>query len=162
MLGHSTVEPEHLLLAFSRRWQVSDLLGERGVAARDLHAAIVRGDGVGDELVLGRLPRSRAAEEVLQRAVAVAAEGGERRPEAVHVLLALADDGRVQAILDALGLHDLKGLVHAQHPARGAPLSAAQVRAELVRAAMADESRPLRPPVPAFERFTPDARGGVA
>ena len=161
MLGRSTVEPEHLLLAFSRRWQVRDLLGERGVAARDLHAAIVRSDGEGDELVLGRLPRSRAAEEVLQRAVAVAAQRGERRPDAVHVLLALADDGRVQAILDDLGLHDLPELVNAKHPPRGAPLSDAQVRAELVRASMTEESRPLRAPVPAFERFTPDARRAV-
>jgi hypothetical protein len=161
MLGRSTVEPEHLLLAFSRRWQVRDLLGERGVAARDLHAAIVRSDGVGDELVLGRLPRSRAAEEVLQRAVAVAAQRGERRPDAVHVLLALANDGRVQAILDELGLDDLRGLVNAKHPPRGPPLSDAQVRAELVRAAMTEESRPVRAPVPAFERFTPAARRAV-
>jgi len=61
MLGRSTVQPEHLLLAFSRRrrGRVRDLLGERGVTARELHAAIVGVDGVGDELVLGRLPRSR-------------------------------------------------------------------------------------------------------
>jgi ATP-dependent Clp protease ATP-binding subunit ClpA len=97
MLGRSSVEPEHLLLAFSRRrrGRVSDLLGERGITARDVHAAIVGAVGMGDELVLGRLPRSRATEEVLQRAVVVAAERGDRRPEAVHVLLALADDGRV-------------------------------------------------------------------
>ena len=111
--------------------------------------------------MLGRLRRSRASEEVLLRAVAVAAERGERRPDGVHVLLALVDDGRVQAILDDLGLDDLRGLVDAQHPARGAPLSDAQARAELVKAAMAEESRPARPPVPAFERFTPDARRAV-
>ena len=116
---------------------------------------------MGDELVLGRLPRSRAAEEILQRAVAVAAERGERRPDAVHVLLALADDGRVEAILHDLGLDDLQRLVDEHEPARGAPLSEAQVRTELVRAAMAEDRRPLRAPVPAFERFAPDARRAV-
>jgi hypothetical protein len=160
MLGRSSVEPEHLLLAVSRHRQgpVSDLLGERGITARELHAAIVAAVGMGDELVLGRLPRSRAAEEILQRAVAVAAERGERRPDAVHVLLALAEDGRVGAILQALGLADLKRLVDEHEPARGAPLSDAQVRTELVRAAMTEDRRPVRAPVPAFERFTPDAR----
>jgi hypothetical protein len=69
----------HLLLAFSRGRQVRDLLGERSITVRELHAAIVRVDGIGDELVLGRLPRSRAAEEVLQRAVVVTTERGERR-----------------------------------------------------------------------------------
>src|ERR1700761_3278430 len=58
MLGRSRVEPEHLLLAFSRRGRVRDLLGQRGVGARQVHAAVVGADGVGDELVLGRLPRS--------------------------------------------------------------------------------------------------------
>ena len=64
MLGRSQVEPVHLLLAFARRGEVADLLGERGITARVLHAAVLAGDGMGDELVLGRLPRSRASEEV--------------------------------------------------------------------------------------------------
>lgn len=121
MLGRSSVEPEHLLLAFSgrRRGRVSDLLGERGITARDVQAAIVGAVGMGDELVLGRLPRSRATEEVLQRAVVVAAERGERRPGAVHVLLALADDGRVQSMLRDLGLDDLTRLVDEHEPPRG-------------------------------------------
>jgi len=163
MLGRSSVEPEHLLLAFSRRWRIKDLLGERGVTAGDLHAAIVRADGMGDELVLGRLPRSRTAEEVLQRAVAVATERGERHPDAVHIVLALAEDGRAQAILHDVGLDDLQRLVDEHHPPRGAPLSDAQARADLVRAALAEETRPGRAPVPvpAFERFTPDARRAV-
>jgi hypothetical protein len=163
MLGRSRVEPEHLLLALSRRRQgpVGDLLLERGITGRELHAAIVGAVGMGDELVLGRLPRSRAAEAILQRAVAVAADRGERRPDAAHVLLALAEDGRVETILHDLGLDDLPRLVDEHEPARGRPLSDAQVRTELVRAAMAEDRRPLRAPVPAFERFTPDARRAV-
>jgi ATP-dependent Clp protease ATP-binding subunit ClpA len=164
MLGRAIVEPEHLLLAFSRRrqGQVRDLLGERAITVRELHAAIVRADGVGDELVLGRLPRSRAAEEILQRAVAIATERGERRSDAVHVLLALADDGRVQAILYDLGLDNLQRLVDEHHPPRGAPLSDPQERAELVRAAMAEETpRASSRVVPAFERFTSDAHRAI-
>lgn len=111
--------------------------------------------------MLGRLPRSRATEEVLQRAVTVAAARGADRPDAVHVLLALADNGRVGAILHDLGLADLKRLVDHHEPARGAPLSDARVRTELVKAAMTEDRRPLRAPVPAFERFTPDARRAV-
>jgi hypothetical protein len=160
MLGRSRVEPVHLLLAFARRGQASDLLGEQGVTARALHAAVLAGDGLGDELVLGRLPRSRACEEVLQRAVGVAAERGERRPGSAHVLLALAGDDTVQAILRDLDLDDLVRLVDERDPPR-APRSDEQVRAELVRAAMEEQTRPALPPVPAFERFTPDARRAV-
>ena len=115
---------------------------------------------MGDELVLGRLPRSRAAEEVLQRAVGVAAERGERRPGSLHVLLALAGDDGVQAILRDLDLDDLVPLVDELAPPR-APLSDQQVRAELVRAALEEQMRLASPPVPAFERFTPDARRAI-
>lgn len=121
---------------------------------------MVAGDGIGDELVLGRLPRSPASEEVLQRAVEVAAERGQRRPGSVHVLLALAGDDGVQAILRDLGLDDLVRLVDERYPPR-APLSDEQVRAELVRAALEEQLRPALPPVPAFERFTPDARRAI-
>jgi hypothetical protein len=160
MLGRSRVEPQHLLLAFARRGQASDLLGERGINARALHAAVLAGDGMGDELVLGRLPRSRACEEVLQRAIGVAAERGQRRPGSVHVLLALAGDETVQAILRPLDLDDLVRLVDERDPPR-APLSDEQVRGELVRAALEEQTRPACPPVPAFERFTPNARRAV-
>jgi hypothetical protein len=79
----------------------------------------------------------------------------------VHVLLALVDDGRVRAILHDLGLDDLQRPVDEHHPPRGAALSDVQARVELVRAAMAEEPQPARPPVPAFERFTPDARQAI-
>ena len=115
---------------------------------------------MGDELVLGRLPRSPASERVLQRAVEVAAERGARRPGSVHVLLALVEDDDVQAILGGLDLDDLVRLVDEHDPPRAA-LSDEQARAELVRAAMQEQTRPTRAPVPAFERFTPDARRAV-
>jgi Clp amino terminal domain, pathogenicity island component len=161
MLGSPRVEPEHLLLAFSRRGRVRDLLGERGVRARELYEAVVDGNGVGDELVLGRLPRSLAAEKALQQAVVVAAERGERRPDSVHVLLALAADERVRSVLHRVGLDDLTRLVDDHGPPAREPLSDEQVRGELVRAAMDEWQRPARAPVPAFERFTPAARRAI-
>jgi hypothetical protein len=160
MLGRSRVEPVHLLLAFARQGRVEDLLGERGVSARVLHAAVLAGDGIGDELVLGRLPRSSASEEVLQRAVGVAAERGQRRPGSLDVLLALTGDDGVQAVLRDLDLDDLVRLVDERDPSR-ASRSDEQVRAELVRAALEDQTQPARAPVPAFERFTPDARRAI-
>lgn len=160
MLGRSRVEPVHLLLAFARRGPVSDLLAERGITAKALHAAVVAAYGMGDELVLGRLPRSRASEAVLLRAVGVAAVRGQRRPGSVHVLLALAGDDSVQPILRDLGVADLMRLVDERDPP-GASVSDEQIRAELVTVALGQQSRPVRPPVPAYERFTPDARRAV-
>jgi hypothetical protein len=64
-------------------------------------------------------------------------------------------------MLHDLGLDDLKRLVDEHEPPRGASLSDGQTRAELVRAAMAEDHRPVRAPVPAFERFTPDARRAI-
>ena len=145
-------------LAFARWGPVSDLLGDAGVTAGDIYAAVVAGEGRGDELVLGRLPRAPRAETVLQRAVAMAVKRGERRPDGVHVLLALAGDDRVQAILRDLGVDDLPRLVDEHYPPAGPALSHEQVRAELVSAALTPDRRPLRAPVPAFERFTADAR----
>ncbi|HEY3946264.1 MAG TPA: Clp protease N-terminal domain-containing protein [Solirubrobacteraceae bacterium] len=160
MLGRMMVEPEHLLLAFSRRGPVNELLRECGVGAGELYAAVVRAGGLGDDLVLGRLGRSRTAEAVLQRAVAVAAERGQRRPDGVHVLLALAGDERVRALLGGLGLDDLAHVVDERHPP-GSALSDQETRVELVRAAMDETVRRAYVPVPAFERFTPDARRAI-
>lgn len=47
MLGRSRVEPVHLLLAFARHGQVSDLLGERGITALAQHTAALGRDGEG-------------------------------------------------------------------------------------------------------------------
>ncbi len=162
MLGRSRVEPVHLLLAFARSRHVADVLGDRGISARALHAVVLAGDGMGDELVLGRLPRSAASEEVLQRAVEIAAERGQRRPGSLDVLLALAGDDSVRVVLRDLD-RDPDNLVHLvdeREPPR-APRSDEQVRADLVGAALQEQTRTPRPAVPAFERFTPDARRAI-
>jgi ATP-dependent Clp protease ATP-binding subunit ClpA len=76
MLGQAQVEPEHVLLALCRHGHGRDLLAQRSLQPRDLHAAVVRIDGAGDDLLLGRLPRSRRTQEVLERVVTVAAQRG--------------------------------------------------------------------------------------
>jgi Clp amino terminal domain, pathogenicity island component len=62
-----------------------------------------------DELVFGRLPRSRASDRVLRQAVELAFQRGERGPSDEHVLLALADDDRIRPVLHELGLDDEGG-----------------------------------------------------
>jgi hypothetical protein len=160
MLGRSRVEPVHLLLALARRGRVQDLLGELGVSTGVLYACALAGDGMGDELVLGRLPRSPASEKVLQGAFGVAAERGERRPGSVHILLALIEDETVQAMLRDLDRDELVRLVDEHDPPR-APRSVQQARDDLVTAALQEHTQPARAPVPAFERFTPDARRAI-
>jgi hypothetical protein len=76
MLGRAEVEPEHMLLAFCRHGHGWDLLEQQSLQPRDLHAAVVRIGGEGDDLLLGRLPRSRRSQEVLERVVTVAASRG--------------------------------------------------------------------------------------
>jgi hypothetical protein len=161
MLGRVVVEPAHLLLACSRRGRGRELLAERGVSGHDLHAAIVRADGLGDDLVLGRLPRSRASDRILEQAVALGAERGDRRPGELHILLALAEDDHVRALLGEVGIDELGQLVDERYPAEREPLSDTEARRELTRAALEERSRTARAPVPAFERFTFEARQAI-
>jgi hypothetical protein len=91
------------------------LLRDQGaVSASGVHAAIVRGGGVGDELVLGRVPRSPATRQVLERAFDVGAERGSFAPQPEHVLLALAENERVMAVLREVGVTDVEALVDAK------------------------------------------------
>jgi len=73
MLGRPAVEPEHLLLALTRHGNVRRLFERRGVSGTDVFDAIVRAQGIGDELMLGRVPRSTATDAALGRAVDIAA-----------------------------------------------------------------------------------------
>jgi len=114
--------------------------------------------GLGDELVLGRLPRSRASDRALRRAVEIAFQRGERRPYDEHVLLALADDDRTRPILHELGLDDVQAVVDERYPPRDRPFSHEQATGELVEAALLEWRREAHVPVPAFERFTAEAR----
>ena len=84
MLGRSVVEPEHLLIALLRHGNVRSLFADRGISGSDVYAAIVGQSGLGDDLVLGAVPRSRATDAVLERAVDVAAERGVLGPSSEH------------------------------------------------------------------------------
>lgn len=158
MLGRSRVEPEHMLLASSRRGDGRDLLAQRGLAPRDVHAAIVQLYGDGDDLVLGRLPRSRRSSAVLDHVVAIAERRGQARPGDVEMLLALAADERAAAVLATAGVRDLALLVEQTHPSEREPLDSATMRHHLLAAAVDESPRSWRVPIPAFERFTSEAR----
>jgi hypothetical protein len=160
MLGQRSVAPEHLLLALTRRGNVERLLHERDVSASDIHAAIVRTGGLGDDLVLGHIPRSPAVDHVLERAVDVAAERGMRSPGSEHLLLALEDDESASAVLREVGLTDPEGLVDSRFPRARPPLSNEEVN-HLLRVAI--NTSPPRPgPIPpVFERFTTEAQRAV-
>jgi hypothetical protein len=83
MRGQRSVAPEHLMLAFAQRGNVELLLREREASASDIYAAIARADGLGDDLLLGRVPQSQTADRVLERAVDVAGERGVRKTAAL-------------------------------------------------------------------------------
>ena len=163
MLGQPVVEPEHLLLALTRHGRVRDLCRARGVTGGDVFAAIVRAQGVGDELVLGRVPRSRATREVLDRAVDVAAARGVLGPSSEHLLLAVAteDSGRVGSILEAVGIDDVDALVDSIPGPRRAAVSEAQLKRWLMR--LGDDGSAPRPgPIPpVFERYTAQGQQAV-
>ncbi len=163
MLGQSLVEPEHVLLALTRHGNVRSLCERRGITGSDVFAAIVSASGIGDELVLGRVPRSAATEAALVRAVDVAAERGVLGPSSEHVLLALAADhaGPVAGILEAVGIEDAEGWVDGVSGHRRPSISDAQLKAYLLQ--VAERRSPPRPgPVPpVFERYTAEARRAV-
>jgi hypothetical protein len=161
MLGHGRVEPEHMLLAFCRRERGRALIEQRSVPPRALHASIVRIFGEGDELVLGRIARSPRSVSVLERAVMIGAQRGVTPPGDLEVLLALAEDERVGRVLANVGVDDLPGLIGREYPEMRAPLDDAAVRRELLSAALRDSERSLRVPVPAFERFSAEARRAI-
>jgi hypothetical protein len=162
MLGQPVVEPEHVLLALTRRGRVQDLCAARGVTGGDVFAAIVRARGIGDELVLGRVPRSPVTDKALARAVEVAAARGVLGPSSEHLLLALAaeDTGRVAGILEAVGIDDVEALVDSIPGGRRAAVSDEQLKRWLVVLDRGDPPRP-GPIPPVFERYTAQARLAV-
>lgn len=163
MLGRPSVEPEHLLLAFCRSGRGRELLAQRSLRPKDLHAAVVQVDGEGDELLLGRLSRSRRSQRVLERVVTIAAERGVGSPGDVEVLLALTFDDRASMVLDQVGLGDLSELIVQEHPSGRAPLDDAEITRGLLEAAVDERPRSLHGVrVPAFERFSSQARRAIA
>jgi hypothetical protein len=160
MLGRATVEPEHLLLAIFRRGRVRDLLRDR-VSAGDVYAAIVDRGGVGDDLVLGRVPRSRRLDAVLAVAIDLAAERGDRQVTDVHLLLAFASDPDGGTLLEHLGLSDAAALMDEHFAPQGRPVQDEMSRLQRVRTELGEGHRQIHSMVPAFERFTGDARRAV-
>ena len=163
MLGQPVVEPEHLLLALLRRGNVRSLFADRGIGGSDVYAAIVRASGVGDDLVLGAVPRSPATDAVLERAVDEAAERGVLGPSSEHLLLALASTGnpRVSAILDEIGVRDVVALVDAMPGERRAAVSPERLKQWLLRAGMRSSVPQPGPVPPVFERYTAEAQRAV-
>lgn len=159
MLGQPVVGPEHLLLALCRYGTVRALFAERGVSDSDVHVAIVRASGVGDELVHGVVPRSPEGDAVLERAVDVAAERGVLGPSAEHLLLALAfTDGPGSAILRELGIDDVVALVDSVSPPRRPPVSAERLKQHLLRVGMQPAVPRAGGIPPVFERYTTEAQ----
>jgi hypothetical protein len=162
MLGRLVVEPEHLLLALTRDGNVRSLLAERDVSGSDVYAAIVRRSGVGDDLALGTVPRSHAAERVLERAVDVAAERGVLGPSSEHLLLALAMEPELEAAatLRDLGI-DAVELVDAMLGERREPVSPERLKHWLLRVAGRSNTPRPGPVAPVFERYTAEAQRAV-
>jgi hypothetical protein len=163
MLGRPVVEPEHLLLALLRHGNARRLFAERGVSGSDVYAAIVGASGVGDDLVLGAVPRSPTTDAVVERAVDVAAERGVLGPSSEHLLLALAgaESPRVSAILDEVGVRDVVELVDAMPGDRRAAVSPERLKQWLLRAGMRSAAPQPGPVPPVFERYTAEAQRAV-
>ena len=103
----------------------------------DVFKAIVREQGIGDELVLGSVPRSTATDAALGRAVDIAAQRGVLGPSSEHLVLALAaqDSGRVARILAAVGVDDVVRLVDGIPGDRRPSVSDEQLKRYLLRVA---------------------------
>src|SRR6202020_1727735 len=99
-----------------------DLIAQQSVHAREVHAAIVRIYGLGDELLLGRIPRSASSRAVLERALTIGAGRGTAYPSDAEVLLALAEDERAGRVLVDAGIEDLAALIAQEYPPTGAPV----------------------------------------
>jgi ATP-dependent Clp protease ATP-binding subunit ClpA len=160
ILGRAMVEPEHLLLAILRRGEVRDMLrGE--VSANDVYGAIVERNGLGDELVLGPVPRSRRLDRVLAEAIDIAGQRGERQVETTHLLLALLDQAPVAQLMEHFGIGDVTALMDEHSPPRDGRVPDEMSRLQRVRTELGESQRQIDHIVPVFERFTGDARRAV-
>jgi ATP-dependent Clp protease ATP-binding subunit ClpA len=158
MLSHGKVEPEHLLLATTRRGNVQRLLGGLDHAIHDL---ILQIKGFGEKLEL-RPRRSPASEEVLRRAVSAAADRGVLGPSTEHLLLALGEQELPARLLGELGITDVQALVDAKYPVTRPPIDPAIVQVRAAQLAAHGLTAPSPgPSPPIFERFTSQARAAV-
>ena len=163
MLGQTEVEPQHVLLALTRHGSVRSLCRDRGITGSEVFAAVERERGVGDELVLGRVPRSAATEAALDRAVEIAAARGVLGPSSEHLLLAVAadDGGTVGRILEAVGIDDVEGLVDGIPGTRRSPVSDEELKRYLLRVGDRRTAPQPGPIAPVFERYTAEAQRAV-
>jgi len=161
MLGRSTVEPEHLLLALARKGNAADLLAQAGLQARAIFALLFRAHGLGTELLRGTVPRSPASEAVLAGALLAAAECGVRGPSTEHVLLALARHEPTAEMLRELGVGDVAALVRARYPPTREPLALLGVEPPDGDTGMARTPPQPGPIPPLFERFSVQALAAV-
>lgn len=158
MMSHSSVGPEHLLLATTRRGNVQRLLAGLDHAIHDL---ILRLNGFGEKLEL-RPRRSPASEAVLRRAVVAADDRGVLGPSTEHLLLALGEEERSARILGELGITDIQALVDAKYPVTRPPIDPAIVQVRAAQLAARGQTPPSPGPIPPiFERFTSHARAAV-
>jgi ATP-dependent Clp protease ATP-binding subunit ClpA len=164
MLSHPRVDPEHLLLAAARYGNVERLLAEAGIDARAIHDVIVAIKGFGGQLEL-RPRRSPASEQVLRRAVTVAAARGTLSPSTEHLLIALGEHELPARILAELGIGSAQALVDADQGLP--PIRPVVDHALLERRAAQLAAHGMKPPSPGpippvFERFTAQARTAIS
>lgn len=161
MLSHPTVEPEHLLLATTRRGNIQSLLG--GNPGPIIHDAIERVKGFGERLEL-RPRRSPASEQALGRAVAAANARGTRDPSTEHLLLALAEQELPARLLTEIGVPDAQALVDTKYRIERPPVPPAIVQRRAAQLAEIGSMPPSPGPIPPiFERFTTHAHdAGIA
>jgi ATP-dependent Clp protease ATP-binding subunit ClpA len=161
MLGHSRVGPEHLLLAAARYGNVESLLAGEGIDARAIHDVIAAIKGFGGKLELWPR-RSPASEEVLQRAVAVAAARGVLGPSTEHLLISLGEHELPARILAEFGVTSAQALVDARYQAAGPPVDHAIIERRAAQLAAIGSTAPSPGPIPPiFERFTAQARAAI-
>lgn len=162
MLSHPIVEPEHLLLAAARHGNVERLLAGAGIDARAIHDVIVRIKGTDGKLEL-RPRRSVASEQVLRRAVTVAAARGILGGSTEHLLIALCEQRLPLRILAELGVGSARALVDADEaPPMMPPVDHARLERRAAQLATLGVDPPNPGPMPPiFERFTAQARAAV-
>jgi ATP-dependent Clp protease ATP-binding subunit ClpA len=162
MMSHPEVEPEHLLLAAARTGNAHRLLARQGVTAGPIHDAVLEMNGFGERLEL-RPHRSSASENVLRRAIAVAAARGVLGPSTQHLLLALAEQEAPARILAQLGVSDIDALVDAAYPNREPPVEEAVLQRRAIQLAARVPRSPSPGPIPpVFDRFTSQAKEAIS
>lgn len=159
MLSHATVEPEHLLLATTRRGNVVHLFDAD--SGRMIHKAIEQIRGFGDKLTVDPR-RSPASEQVLTQAIEAAQVRGIRDPSTEHLLLALAHHDLPVQLLAAIGVSDVQALVDRQYPVERPPVPTDIVQKRAAQLARFGFNLPQPGPMPpVFERFTSQARAAI-